>query len=160
MNIAVEPFSVELFDELIPLAQKCWDEGTKDKGVSCAYHGERDYQIEPDRDRYQELDKSGALIIVTLRNDRKLVGYCTGILYRALHHKHILCGNADSLYVEPEHRTYMVIRLIDRFEDELKARGVQIIGWPTHERGPIFKLLQVRGYVGDDIVMEKRLKCA
>ena len=41
----------------------------------------------------------------------------------------------------------------------MRERNVQIIGWPTHVDGPMYALLKARGYVGDDIVMEKRLPC-
>jgi hypothetical protein len=34
---------------------------------------------------------------------------------------------------------------------------VGIIGWPVHLNGPVYDVLKAKGYVGDDIVMEKRL---
>jgi hypothetical protein len=36
---------------------------------------------------------------------------------------------------------------------------VAIIGWPVSQQGPLYQPLVERGYIGDDIVMEKRL-CA
>ena len=47
--------------------------------------------------------------------------------------------------------------MTERFEKEMAARGSIIIGWPTHPDGPVYELLKARGYVADDIVMEKRL---
>jgi len=154
--IAREPFSRALFGELVPLAQRCWKEGTKDKGDACAYHGERDYDIEPDVEQYERLGP--ALIILTLRDDRRLVGYGVGFTHRGLHHKHITCAIADSLYIEPEHRAHFP-ELIGRFERELAQAGAQIIGWPVSPNGALYPLLLARGYVADDIVMEKRV-CA
>ena len=37
------------------------------------------------------------------------------------------------------------------------ALGAQIIGWPVHFNGPVYDLLKAKGYIGDDIVMEKRI---
>ncbi len=154
MKIEVEPFTRELFDELLPLAQKCWQESTADKAEKCAFYGEREFQIEPDFDAYVRL--GDALVVITLRNDAELLGYLVGFSYRALHHKHILGGIADTMYVEPEYRSHAPV-IAKRFEKEMELRGVGIIGWPTTENGPVHTLLKSMGYVGDDIVMEKRL---
>jgi predicted GNAT superfamily acetyltransferase len=157
LKIDTEPFSQALFDELLPLAYKCWQESTDQKAETCAFYGERDFKIEPDFDAYQRLSDVGALAVVTLRDEARLVGYVVGFTYRALHHKHILGGIGDTVYIEPDYRTYAPI-LAARFEKEMKDRGVGIIGWPTHPNSPVYALLQVMGYVGDDIVMEKRIK--
>jgi hypothetical protein len=156
MKIDREAFSVELFNELLPLARKCWQESSALKADSCVFAGERDLVIEPDLENYQKI--SDSLIIVTLRDEGKLVGYLVGFLYRSPHHKKILCGNGDSIYVEPAYRSYAVV-LTERFEKESQAAGAQIIGWPTHPDGPVYRLLKARGYTVDDVVMEKRL-CA
>lgn len=158
MNIQLEPFTPELFAEILPLAQKCWEEQTQVKGADCAYYGERDFKVEPDLDTYARLALMGYTVIVTLRDEGALRGYIVGIIYRSWHHKNILCGNGDSIYVEPPHRAYTAV-MAERFERELARLGAQIIGWPTHRNGPVYELLKARGYVGDDIVMEKRL-CA
>lgn len=154
VTIESEPFSRELFDELLPLAQKCWKESTAIKADTCAFYGERDFEIEPDFGAYQRLED--ALAVVTVRNDGTLVGYVLGFSYRALHHKHVLGGIADTMYLEPDYRCYAPV-VAEKFEKEMKARGVGIIGWPTHVNGPTYKLLEQMGYVGDDVVMEKRI---
>lgn len=153
-----ETFDSILFAEILPLAQKCWEESTLAKGETCAFYGERDFQIEPDAKSFQMLEDNGSLVIVTLRDDGRLVGYVAGFAYAALHHKRITGGIGDSIYIEPEYRSYAAV-VVERFEEELKKLGVQIIGWPVTPDGPIHKVLKARGYVGDDIVMEKRL-CA
>jgi hypothetical protein len=156
MIIETEAFNAEIAAELLPLAQKCWDESSVFKGETCAYHGERDFIIEPDTEAYQRLEDQKLLVLVTLREESKLQGYVIGFLYNALHHKKTLCGIGDSMYIEPEYRkhTWAVAK---RFEKEMQQRGAQIIGWPVHLNGPVYEILKARGYVGDDIVMEKRL---
>lgn len=155
-TIGVETLTPDLFAELRPLSLKCWAESTTVKAETCAFHGERDFEIEPDYDAYQKLADGGALVVVTLRHDKVLVGYVVGFAYRALHHKALLGGIVDTAYIEPEFRSYAPVA-VKRFEKEMRKRDVAIIGWPTHEKGPIFALLKSMGYAGDDIVMEKRL---
>ena len=158
VTIEKEPFTAVLFAEALPLAQKCWEESTIIKADSCAYYGERDFIIEPDVDAYQRLADQGMLVFVTLRDDGNLQGYLVAFTYRSTHHKKILCAIVDSAYVEPKYRTYAPV-MSEVFEKEARGIGVQIIGWPTHVDGPLYELLKARGYVGDDIVMEKKL-CA
>ena len=155
-SIVVEDLSPELFAEVMPLAQKCWDESTTLKGENCAFYGEREFKIEPFYEMYEQLAKSGLLVVVTLRDEGVLVGYVIGFSYRTLHHKHIVAGIGDSIYIEPDFRAYTPF-VAKVFENEMAKRGAQIIGWPTQENGPVYEFLKSMGYVGDDIVMEKRL---
>ena len=156
MKIEKEKFSDELMAEVLPLAQKCWDESTAFKGETCAYVGERDFKIEPNIDAYRTIDEQGLLVIITLRDETKLVGYAIGFLYTAMHHKHILCAIGDSIYIEPEFRSYTAV-VASKLESEVKELGAEIMGWPVHFNGPVYELLKAMHYVGDDIVMEKRL---
>jgi hypothetical protein len=153
--IEKEAFSLELLEELIPLGRKCWKESTANKGETCAFYGERDFDIEPDVEQYQRLNEAGVLGIITIRNDGEAVGYLGWVLYRSWHHRKIICANVDSIYVEPEFRSYTAV-MIELFEKEMVEIGVGIIGWPTHVNGPIYELLKARGYAGDDLIMEKR----
>ena len=155
MKIDVEPFSAELFQEIVPLAHKCWDESTQDKGETCAFYGDRDFLVEPDMEQYQKVAVTGGLVIVTLR-DTELVGYVIGAVYRAPHHKRIKVGGGDSIYIEPKYRSYTGV-LVAKFEQAVKEVGGEVIGWPVHVNGPVYEVLKAMGYVGDDIVMEKRL---
>jgi len=156
MKIEKESFSAELFNEILPLARACWIESTEVKAESCAFYGERDFAIEPDAETYQRHADSGSLVLVTLRDEGVLRGYVVGFIYRSWHHKKLLCGHADSIYVDPECRAYTVV-MTERLEKEMMELGAVIIGWPTHPDSGVYALLKARGYVGDDVVMEKRL---
>lgn len=155
-SITRETFNSELAAEMLPLSQKCWNESTLFKKDTCAYYGERDFAIEPDTEAYQRLSDQGVLVVVTLRAESKLQGYVIGFLYNSLHHKKIPCGFGDSIYIEPEYRSH-TWAVAKRFEEEMKTLGAQIIGWPVHFEGPVYEILKAKGYIGDDIVMEKRL---
>ena len=158
VNISTEDFTAELAAEMLPLAQKCWNESTAFKGETCAYYGRRDFSIEPDTEAYQHLADQKLLVVVTLRDEAKaLQGYVIGFLYSSLHHKKIPCGFGDSIYIESDFRSH-TWAVAKRFEEEIKARGAQIIGWPVHLNGPVYEILKAKGYVGDDIVMEKLLQ--
>lgn len=157
MRIAVEPFTQELFAEILPLAQKSWDECSEIKSETCVFHGERGFKIEPDVDQYLVLQAANSLIALTMRDkEGVMVGYCLGILYRSLHHRPIACGNVDSFYIEPECRAY-VRSFIARMEKELNDRSVTVIGWPTTASGTLCAVLKSLGYLADDVVMEKKL---
>ena len=154
--INTEAFDAEMAAKILPLSQKCWNESTAFKGESCAYYGERDFMIEPDTEAYQRLADEGKLVLVTLRDAGELKGYVIGFIYNSLHHRKIPCGFGDSIYIEPEYRSH-TWAVAKRFEKEMQALGAQIIGWPVHINGPVYELLKAKGYIGDDIVMEKRL---
>jgi len=154
--IEKEAFNAEVAAKVSPLAQKCWNESTAFKGESCAYFGDREFIIEPDTAAYQRLADQGLLVLVTIRDDGELKGYVIGFTYTSLHHKNILCGIGDSLYIEPDYRAH-TWAVAKRFEKEMETLGVKILGWPVHLNGPVYDVLKAKGYVGDDIVMEKRL---
>lgn len=158
VTINKEKFGDALYQELLPLAQKCWEESTELKAETCAFYGERDFQIDPDLDQYRKLDESGALVIITVRDGTEIKGYVSGFTYRAIHHKKIIGAIGDTIYVDPEYRSYAGV-LIDKFLDEMRERKVQIVGWPVTPDGYVYQLLKGRKFVGDDIVMELRL-CA
>lgn len=158
VTIQTESFNAVMFEELLPLIQKGWDECSGIKATSCAFHGERNFKIKPDFEVYKRLADAGSMVLVTLRDNGMLQGYIEGFLYRALHHIGVLCGMGDAIYIEPGYRSH-VLKMIVKFEDEMRNLKAEIIGWPTHIEGPLYQVLKAHGFVGDDIVMEKRL-CA
>lgn len=158
MNIAIERFTRELSDEIVPLGQQSWDECSEIKQDTCAYHGQRGLQIDPDIDQYLYLAEHQSLVAMTLRDDGgTLRGYALAILYRSLHLKTELCGNVDTFYVQPDYRKSMP-RFMSAIEETFRERGVSIIGWPVTMTGKLFEILKRRGYIADDVVMELKLK--
>jgi hypothetical protein len=158
MKIAIEPFTRELADEIVPLGQQSWDECSEIKKDTCAYHGQRGLSIDPDIDQYLYLADHQSLIAMTLRGEDDILrGYALLILYRSLHLKTELCGNIDTFFVQPDHR-FSMARFMSEIEETLRARGVSIIGWPVTMTGKLYEILQRRGYIADDVVMELKLK--
>lgn len=158
MKIAIETVTRELADEITPLGQQSWDECSEIKKDTCAYHGQRGLQIDPDIDQYIFLTEHQSLIAMTLRDDENVLrGYALLILYKSLHLKTELCGNVDTFYVQPDCRRSMV-RFIHQIADTLRDRGVSIIGWPVSKGGKLYKILKRLGYIADDVVMELKIK--
>ena len=158
MKIAIEPLTRELFGEMTPIGQECWDECSEIKQDTCAYHGQRGLQIDPDIEQYMFMAEHGSLIVMTLRSDDGVLhGSALMILYRSLHLKTELCGNVDAFFVQPDFRRCMP-RFISAIEETFQERGVSIIGWPVTMAGKMFEILQRRGYIADDVVMELKLK--
>lgn len=158
MHIAIETFTRELADEIVPLGQESWDECSEIKQDTCAYHGQRGLQIDPDIDQYLYLAEHNSLIAMTLRDDDGVLhGYALAILYRSLHLKTELCGNVDTFFVQEEYRRSMP-RMMSAIEETMREHGVSIIGWPVTMTGKLFEILKRRGYIADDVVMELKLK--
>lgn len=158
MKIAIESFTRELAAEIVPLGQQSWDECSEIKKDTCAYHGQRGLQIDPDIDQYLYLAGHQSLIAMTLRDESDVLrGYALLILYKSLHLKSELCGNVDTFYVQPKHRRSMP-RFMSQIESTFRERGVSIIGWPVTATGKLYEILKKRGYIADDVVMELKLK--
>lgn len=158
MKIAIETFTPELAEEITPLGQECWDECSEIKKDTCAYHGQRGLQIDPNNDQYLLMQARDCLIAMTLRSDDGVLhGYALMIFYYSLHLRKELCGNVDTFYVQPEHRQ-MMPRFMSSIEEEFRSRGVSIVGWPVTMSGKLFQILKKRGYIADDVVMELKLK--
>lgn len=155
--IAVEPLTRELFDEILPLARRGWAESTVAKAETCAWYGERDFDVDPDFEQYQAIAYVGALVILAMRDKGVLVGYVTGTCFRGMHHRHFIVAQSDSFYVEPLYRGH-TRRLIRRYEEEMIKRGAVALNWLTHTNGPVYKLLKLFGYVADETMMEKRVR--
>jgi hypothetical protein len=155
--IAMERFTHDLANEILPLGQQSWDECSEIKQDTCAYHGQRGLAIDPDIEQFLYLAEHDSLLALTLRDEGVLRGYALVILYKSLHLKTELCANVDTFYIQPQRRL-MMPRFISNLEDILRERGVSIIGWPVTMAGKMYPILQRRGYIADDVVMELKLK--
>ena len=60
--------------------------------------------LDPDWDRYKYLDDNGLIMIITARDESKLVGYSIFFITSHLHYKSTVYANNDLLYLHPEYR--------------------------------------------------------
>ena len=159
VSIVIEFLTSELFEELMPMGQKLWDECSEIKKDTCSFHGERGLKIQPNKAVYLGLQSVDKLSVYVVRDSEgKAVGFSFCIFYNSLHHEVVLCANVDLFYIEPEYRS-SIRRLIRKMEDEFQSRGVVVVGWPISPMGKLFEILKTLGYAPDDVVMEKRI-CA
>lgn len=157
-SIGIEILDRALFDEIVPLAQKCWEESTLEKDKACSYYGQRNFKIEPDYGVYRTLELTGKLLVIALRDGARLAGYVIGVTYQSMHHCKIMAALGDNIYIEPEFRSYAPV-LVKQFEEQLRQRGAETVGWPVNPESYTCTFLKSVGYVADEVVMEKRL-CA
>lgn len=116
LTFAVEPWSA-MIDEAKPMLQRHWEELALDKDQIA---------LAPDWIRYQNLEASGALSVVTVRENGTLVGYSWMIIQRGLHYSGTLEAYMDIYWIAPEVRgRYGGIRLFRAVENELRRRGVK-----------------------------------
>jgi hypothetical protein len=157
LSINIEPLTSELFEELMPMGQKLWDECSEIKKDTCSFHGERGFKIQPSKSTYLGLQKAKVLTVYVLRDRQGVaVGFSFSIFYNSLHHEVVPCANVDLFYIEPKYR-YTIKRLIRTMEEEFRSRNVVVVGWPISPMGKLFDILKTLGYAPDDVVMEKRI---
>ena len=133
-----EEKAADLIVEIQPLIAAHWDE--------IALFKESIY-LEPDYNKYVELNKLGVLKIYTVRDDDKLVGYFLVTVSPNLHYKSHLFAVNDIIYIDPEYRGRTVAyRLFKYAESELKKLGVSVITINMKVYAKFDRLLTKLGY--------------
>jgi hypothetical protein len=135
--------------EMLPLLVKHW----KEIALNHA-----DVPLDIDHEKYDALDKSGALHIVTVRQDGELIGYHVAIISGHLHYKSTLHGITDVFWVSPEHRKgFTGIRLFKQVEKEMAALGVRKLFTGTKVHLDMSKLFERLGYKRVEFLYAKLL---
>ncbi len=102
-------------------------------------------------DRYLAMCEAGALHIVSVREDGRLIGYHVAIVGGHLHYASTKHGITDVYYILPEYRAGRIaIRLFQRVEAEMRALGVVKLftGCKLHiAGGRVGKLFEYLGYI-------------
>lgn len=113
---SLEPVTLELCEELLPLLVKHYKE--------VAHY--QDIELDPDFDAYMAMDKAGILRVFTARRGRELIGYSIYILKRNAHYKGSLQALQDILFIDPKKRGFGA-KFILWCDQKLKAEGVQVV---------------------------------
>jgi len=116
-------------------------------------------ELDMDFEGYRKLDEGGALILITVRNDGKLVGYYKAVITPNLHYKSTKTAWTDIYYIDPSIRGQgNGLRLIRAAVEAVKKRGVKRFYAGVklkHDVGPLFEKVGFgpieRGY---DIILE------
>lgn len=92
--------------------------------------------LAPQWDVYADLERRGALLLVTLREAGEMVGYFVGLLGPSLHYGTTLECRMDIFFVRPAWRgRHAGMRLFKAARQELRRRGVQrwFVGSKLHK---------------------------
>ncbi|QRF55306.1 GNAT family N-acetyltransferase [Variovorax paradoxus] len=128
----------DLRREMLPLLVQHWKEIALNHAA---------VPLDIDHEKYDALDKDGALHIVTVRQDGELVGYHVAIISGHLHYKSTLHGITDVYWLAPAHRQgFTGIRLFRHVEKEMAALGVRKLFTGTKVHLDMSKLFEHLGY--------------
>lgn len=102
--------------------------------------------LDPDWERYASWDALGALVIVTVRDGTRMVGWHWSLKGFHPHYKSTLFGMQDLYYLLPEYRSMPTIglRMFMTMEKAMKEMGVVALIGNTKEhldRSPLFMRL-------------------
>ena len=121
ITIQKESFT-EIMDELPPIFEEHWLEVAMDHKF---------IELDPDWQRYMQMEAQGMLHMMTVRDEGILVGYFVNIVLTHLHYRKSLTAFSDILYLLPDYRTSgkglssTGYRLLRATEKMLKGLGVQ-----------------------------------
>ena len=116
-------------------------------------------KLNPDWNRYEELERLGVLQVFTARHEGRLVGYFVMLVVPHLHYMDHLFAHNDIIYIDPEHRKgFAAMKLIKFAEEELKKMGVSVMMVNIKRHKPFDALLARMGYNHVENIYAKRLR--
>jgi GNAT superfamily N-acetyltransferase len=149
ITINQERYSDVLAREFVPLLNWHWQEIANDKDR---------IPLDVNFEAYKKLDSEGKIVILTARDDKRLIGYSIFFLVRSPHYKGTLVGMNDVLYLDPEYRRGSAgSRLIAESERVMREMGVVKITWHVKLVNGLQRILEAKGYKVDEIMMGKVL---
>jgi hypothetical protein len=145
----VEPL-VGILEELKPILQAHWEEIAlyKDK-----------IPLDPDYDKYLELNESGAIRVVTARDGEKLIGYFISTIQPHLHYQQDIYAINDILYLDETYRgSDTALGLFMFAEEDLKALGVSVMIISMKVAKPFDALCEALGHTCVERTYSKYIK--
>jgi len=114
------------------------------------------FVFEPRYDVYSQLEQAGALLVITLRDYGKLIGYWVAIVTPDLRFRDCLTATADFWHIEPEYRAKAAPLILMRaVEREYQARGVTRSFAGENLAHPSGRLFKAFGYQPSETYYEK-----
>lgn len=141
----------DFLEELKPLLEKHYEE--------IAYRKDK-IKLNPDYERYLQLDALGLTHSITVRDGDRLVGYYISVLSPNLHYKDHLYSVNDILYIDTPYRGgTAAYRMFKFVEKKLKDKGVSVMTLHMKTEFPFDRLCTALGmdklenlyikYIGD-----------
>jgi len=120
-------------EDIKPLIEKHWELVALNQGV---------IKLNPDWEKYAQMDQSGLLRIFTARKNNELVGYCVLVVSQSLHYKDHIFANNDVVFVLPDYREGMTgYKLIKYAEDYCRENNVSLLNINTKVHLPFDSLM-------------------
>lgn len=147
----------------VELFKNCYKEMmqlNKEHYEEISAHKKRNIPLNPEYERYFNLEDEGKLIYITLRHKGELMGYYIAFLMRDLHYKDCLRSFQDIFFISLKARGQNAFPLlIDAVEYEAKRRGALFIthGAKYIHQAHIVKPLLERGYIPFELHVGKWL---
>lgn len=148
MDIKRERLTEKLRDEITPLLEQHYEEIAQYKDIPLNI-GWADYWA---------LQERNELVIVTVRDEEVLVGYCVFFLAYHSHYKGHRYAWQDVIYLDPAKRGgTTAIRLLREAEKVLKYEDVAVIMQHMKVKHDFGRLMEFAGYELSEKIYTKRL---
>ena len=141
----------EKFADALPDLQEIWP---RHYAEVSSYPG---IELNPGLDRFLMAEERGMLVLVTARDDGKLVGYALDFVMPHLHYAQITVAACDLYYILPEYRAKCargLMRTIERVDAEMGAYARVTRAKKTNRAAAFHKAI---GYTEHEIGLTKRL---
>jgi len=96
-----------------------------------------------DLDRYKVLEHKQSLMCIGVYLNKHMIGYSTTILYRHGHHDTII-ASSDSLYIDPNFRRGVGLKLMRQTEKHAQECGVDCMVWSAKPGSTMDLILAAR----------------
>jgi len=114
--------------------------------------------VNPDLDKYYEVEKNGNLLALAAYDGDILIGYSISFIGSHLHYSDLIIGNNDVLFVKKEYReSKLGYKLITLTTEKAKERGAKIFLWHAKDNTALSKLLSKMKYIVHDVIFSKVL---
>lgn len=153
VTYAVEPFLLVLEEMALAAYVNYMETGLDPEHLTFA----------PNWEHAAQFDASGDLVIVTARKRDKLIGYAVGLIGKFKHSKDKVYADLDTIWLRPDNRTgsglnpsaMIGYRLIKKWEEAVKSKGIDFITATSTHKRPIGALLKRMGYAPVETVYYK-----
>lgn len=145
----VESFS-DILEELKPFLQLHWEE--------VALYQDK-IPLDPDYDKYIELNEAGIARVVTARDSDKLIGYFISIIQPHMHYQKDVYAVNDILYLDEAYRgSDTAVGMFMFAEEDLKALGVSVLIISMKVAKPFDSLCESLGHTCVERTYSKYIK--
>lgn len=138
----------EVWDEAWPLLIEHFEEISANQDIA----------LNPDIEKYNNLDDLGMLRCYTARDNGQLVGYALFLVHQNMHYAQSKQAQQDVIFLQKDARKGLTGYKLIRFaEDMLRGENVQIVYHHVKAMHNFGKILERQGYKLVDLIYSKRL---